>query len=194
MRKNGKKGGGFRAHVHNPGEYLVVFIMLVVYFVGLGLWVVIDCLQPIDEKDSQQYSLTFSYWEIDEHSLFLTSPQVKEPFRISGYDDYLTGFDRLIEKCDGNTAFLVWAERIVPDDAEPYYWVYAISSKGEVYRTFEDSNAYRRKDIPFTIGLFSIFLVILFAISGFIYIVGSNPQKFPRWVVYCCFKKNAIDI
>lgn len=194
MRKYEKEHRGFSAHVRNPGEYLAIFIMLVAFIVGSGLWLVIDCLQPIDENDGQQYNLAFSYWEIDEKSMVLTSPQVQEAFIIHGYEKYLTDFDRLIKKCDGNTSFSVWAEQITPDDAEPYYLIYALSSEGEVYRTFEDSTAYRRQDLPITIGIFSVLLVILFASSALIYIVGSNPQKFPRWVVYCCFKKNAIDI
>lgn len=194
MRTLRKGNGGFCAHVHNPGEFLAIFIMLAAFIVGPCIWLVIDGMQPIDENDGQKYHLTFSSWEINEHSVILTSPQRQEPFIIGGYEDYLSGFGRLKEKCDGSTLFSVWAERFDPDDEEPFYRVYAISSEEEVYRSFEDSTAYKRQDIPFIVGIFGVFLLILLAFSAFIYAVGSNPQKFPRWVVYCCFKKDAIDI
>jgi len=189
-----KERGGFRAHVYNPGEYLAIFIMLLVFIVGLGTWLVIDSLLPINEHDCEKFNLTFSAWKIDEHAIVLSSPQMQESLIINGYEDYLSGIEQLKEKCDSETTFAVWAERFDPDDADPYFRVYALSSGEEVYRTFEDSTAYNREEIPFIIGIFSIFLVILLVFSAFIYIVGSNPQKFPRWVVYCCFKKDAIDI
>lgn len=189
-----KERGGFRAHVYNPGEYLAIFIMLLVFIVGLGTWSVIDGLMPIDENDCDKYILTFSSWKIEGQSMVLSAPQIQESFIINGYEDYLSGIDQLIEKCDSKTTFTVWADRFDPDDADSYYRVYALSSGEEVYRTFEDSTAYKREEIPFSIGIFSIFLVILLAFSTFIYIVGSYPQRFPKWVVYFCFKKDAIDI
>lgn len=186
--------GGFRAHVYNPGEYLAVFIMLIVFIVGLGTWVVIDGLQPIDEKDCQLYTVAFSSWEIQEDSIVLTTPQMAEPFVIGGYTAHLSHFDLLTKMCDGNTAFAVWAKRFDPDDAEPFYRVYALSSGEIVFRTFDDSNAHQREALPMSIGIFGAFLIIFLLFAGFIYIVGSYPEKFPKWVVYCCFKKDAIRI
>lgn len=189
-----KEQGGFRAHVYNPGEYLVIFIMILVFILGGGAWVIFDGLQPIDENDGERYDLTFSSWETDEDILILSSSQRQEPFTIRGYTDHLTGFDRLIQKCDGSTLFSVCADRIDPEDSEPYFRVYALSSGQDVYRTFEDSTAHKREDLRFFIVLFGILLAVFLAFSAFIYIVGSNPQRFPKWVVYCCFQKNAIDI
>ncbi len=189
-----KERGGFRAHVHNPGEYLAIFIMLLVFIVGLGTWIVIDGWMPINENDCEKYNVTFSAWEIKEENIVLSSPNVQESFIINGYEDYLSKIEQLTEKCDSETTFAVWAERFVPDDAAPYFRVHALSSGEEVYRTFEDSTAHKREGILFTIGIFSVFLIVLLAFSAFIYIVGSNPKRFPKWVVYCCFKKDAIDI
>lgn len=189
-----KERGGFRAHVYNPGEYLAVFLMILVFILGFGAWALIDGLQPITEKDGEPYSLTFSSWEIQEDSLVLASAQMREPFIVRGYKDYLSNFGQLTEKCNGSDVFSVWAAHVDPDDADPYFRVYALSSGKEVYRTFEDSTAYKRADLRFFAALFGIILAVFLAFSAFIYIVGSNPQKFPKWVVYCCFKKDAIEI
>lgn len=188
-----KERGGFRAHVHNPGEYLAVFIMFLLFMGGLGGWLVLDTWLPVNEKDCEQFTLTFSSWEIQGESLVLTSPQSTEKFHITGYRDYLSGFDSLAEKCDGDTTFSVWAERVTPDDSDAFYRVNAISSGDEVYRSFEDSTAYNREFMPYALGFLGISLAVVLAVSVPIYIVGSNPRRFPKWVVYACFKKDAID-
>lgn len=189
-----KERGGFRAHVYNPGEYLAVFLMMVAMVVGLGGWLMLDSWLPVTEKDAQMQKLTFCAWELVEDNLELTSAQTQEIFVINGCRDYLTGMEALVEKCDGETTFTVWAERFTPSDEEPFYRVYALASGDESYRTFEDSTAYRRLDVPLIAGMFGVFLLIVLAFSGFIYMVGSDPQRFPKWVVYACFKKNAIEI
>ena len=189
-----KEGGGFRAHVYNPGEYLAIFIMLLAFVVGLCGWLVLDTWLPVDEKDGAQYVVEFTAWEIQEEALVLTTPQYPDQFHIIGYQDYLSGFDRLVEKCDGNTTFTVWAHHYKPDDADPYYMVHAISDEEAVYRSFEDSTAYNREFMPYALGFLGISLGLMLGLAAVIYIVGSNPQRFPKWVVYACFKKNAIDI
>ena len=189
-----KELGGFRAHVYNPGEYLIIFIMLFVFIAGSGVYVLIDGLQPVDANDGEQYTVAFSSWEIQDDALVLTAVQMQEPFVISGYPDYLSNFKQLIKNCDGREVFSVCARRFDPDDADPYFRVYALSSAEAVYRTFEDSTAYKKAELPFSLGIFGIFLAIFLAFSAFIYAVGSNPQKFPRWIVHCCFKEGAIEI
>lgn len=189
-----KERGGFRAHVYNPGEYLAIFIMLVAFIVGSGTWAVIADYMPLDKTDAQLYHVTFSSWEIQEDSMILTSSQMRESFIIGGCTEHLSAKEALIQACDGETVFTVWAKRYTPEDADPYFRVYALSSGDAIYRTFEDSTAYQREDIPLTIGIFSILLAFVLVFSGLTYIVGSHPEKFPKWVVYCFFKRNAIDI
>ena len=127
-----KEGGGFRAHVYNPGEYLVIFIMLVAFVVGGGIWGVWINLAPIDADSGDYLTVTFSRWEIEEDSLVLTSPQMEESFWIGGYETHLTGLEQLLDQCDGHTSFRVCAKRYDPDDAPPFYRVYEFSAENEV--------------------------------------------------------------
>lgn len=194
MRHAKSRHSNFCAHVYNPGEYLAIFIMLLVFIIGASTWLVIDVLKPIREDDGEKFTLTFSFWEIQEDFLVLTSAQMQEPFIVNGYEDYLHNFDQLIQNCDSKTTFTVCAKRYEPDDADPFFRVYALSAGEEIYRTFEDSAAYQRTDLAIIVVLLGSILIFVLAFSGFIYAVGSNPQKYPRWVVYLCFKKDAIRI
>lgn len=188
-----KEGGGFRAHVYNPGEYLVIFIMLVAFIIGGGVWGVLIDWIPVDADSGDYQNVTFSHWEIDEDTLVLASPQTDEPFLIGGYETYLHGRERLLAQCDGNTVFSVCARRYNPDDAPPFLRVYALSSGNEVFRSFEDSTKYNRQEIPVIAAFFGGILVFVLAFSWLIYAVGSNPRRFPRWLVNACFKKDAIS-
>ncbi|MBE5887751.1 MAG: hypothetical protein E7283_02830 [Lachnospiraceae bacterium] len=192
--KHIQERGGFRAHVYNPGQYLVILIVFIVMIVGVGAWIVVDNLQPVSENDCEMYTVSFSAWEIDDAELILTTPQMKEKFEIRGYREYLSGYNQLTAKCDGQVYFTVWAKRIKPRSGPAYFRVDAISSGEEVYRTFEDSTAYNISNIPFYIGVFGVFLIIVLVMAILTYFVGSNPQKFPRWVVHVFFREGAIDI
>lgn len=192
LPSHNQERGGFCAHVLNPGEYLFIFIMMLVFLAGSCIWLVVDAWQPINEDDAERYVVTFSSWEIDETALVLTTPQMQESFHLDGYENHLSEFKRLTERCDGTASFTVWAKRITPDNSAPYYRVYALSSDGEVYRSFQDSTAHNRDNIPYILGIFGILLGFFLGFSALIYAVGRNPQRFPKWVVYCCFKKDAI--
>lgn len=189
-----KERGGFCAHVYNPGEYLAIFIMLLVFILGTGAWLAIDCLIPVSESNSVHHTVEFTSLQVDEDSIILSSPQMEESFVIFGFQGDASKIQQLREACNGNTTFSAWVQRFDPKDSAPYFKVYALSSGTEVYHTFESSNAYRQENIPGIIGIFGIFLLVFLVFSGFIYIVGSHPDKFPKWVVYSCFQKNAIDI
>ena len=189
-----KAGGGFCAHVYNPEEYLAIFVLILAILVGLSLWLTADIYRPLTAEDGESYTVAFRSWEIQGKTLVLTSAQEQGKFKIYDYETYMSNFDQLIDQCDGNTVFNVCARYYEPDDADPYFVVYALESNGEVYRTFEDSTAYRRKDLPILSGFSGIILGVFLAFSWLVYAVGSNPEKYPRWLVYCIFKKEAINI
>ena len=189
-----RAGTGFRAHVHNPGEFLFIFFMLVVFIAGAGIWCTVYLARPITAEDGDSYELTFSAWEVAQEQLILTSPQMPETFVIDEYETYLSHFDSLQKNCNGTTVFSVCAKWINPDKGPSYYRVLALSSPREAYWTFEDSTAVNREGIPSLIALFGTFLLVILALSALTYVVGCNPQKFPKWLVHSLFKKGAIDI
>lgn len=183
---------GFCAHVLEPGQYLLVFIMMLFFIIGSCIWIVVDTWLPVSEDDAEQFVITFVSWEIDDTTLVLTSPQVQETFHIDGYENHLTRFRHLASRCNGATSFTLWAERINPKNDDPYYRVYELSSGSEIYRSFPDSTAHNRETIPLILRVYGIILGIVLGFSALIYAVGCCPQRFPKWLVYACFRKSAI--
>lgn len=189
-----EKRSGFCAHVYSPGDYLLVFIMIVAFILGCGIWSAVVLWEPVTAENTQNYEVTFTAWQVRDEDLVLTATQMQEPFVIDSYQKYSSGFQELTAGCDGSRSFSAWGIRVDPDDSEPYFRVYALSSGETVYRSFADSTACKRQELPLVVGIFGGLLAFILAFSAFIYAVGSNPGKFPKWVVYLCFKKTAIDI
>ena len=191
-----KKTGnvGFRAHVHNPGEYLGIFIMLLVFFLGLMLWVAVSGMAPVEESDGEPYTVTFDSWSVEKDQFRLHTPQEDLPFVVTPFESYLSNEERLKENCNGKTVFTLWAKYQDPDDGKPYYDILFLSSEGVDYFTFEDATAQKREGAVIVLIFMGACLLFLLLFALLIYLVGRNPKKFPKWVVYACFKKSAIDI
>lgn len=191
QKENGK--GSFSAHVHNPGEFLAIFIMLIVFFVGMGIFCGFMVWEPVNQSECQQMTICFSGWKIEDSSLILLSDAHEEPFEISGYEKHLHSLEEVTEKCDGRTQFDVWVKHYDPDDGDPYYNIYQMSAGGVTYRTFADSTNAKREQLPIVLYAFGGMLVLFLGFSWLTYKIGCNPRKYPKWLVYGFFKKDAIS-
>ena len=194
-RKMQKKTGkaSFSAHVHNPGEFLAIFIMLLVLFVGMGILCAVITWMPVDPADCQQMDVTFLGWQIEDDDLILRSEGHEENFEISAYEKHLHGFEEIIEKCDGKNFFRIWVRRYDPDDGVPYYAIEEMSADGVTYRSFADSTNAKREGAGMVLVVFGGMLLVFLLFSWLTYRIGCNPSKYPKWLVYAFFKKNAIS-
>ena len=191
QKKTGK--GSFSAHVHNPGEFLASFIMLLVLFVGMGIFCAVMIWKPVDPADCQQMTVAFSEWKIEDSDLILYSDGYEEAFEISEYEKYLRGFEEIIENCDGKVLFTICVRRYDPDDSDPYYAIEEMSADGVTYRSFADSTNAKREGAGMVLVVFGGMLLVFLLFSWLTYRIGCNPSKYPKWLVYAFFKKNAIS-
>jgi hypothetical protein len=191
QKKTGK--GSFSAHVHNPGEFLAIFIMLLVFFVGMGIFCAVMIWKPVDPADCQQMDVTFLGWQIEDDDLILRSEGHEENFEISAYEKHLHGFEEIIEKCDGKNFFRIWVRRYDPDDGVPYYAIEEMSTDGVTYRSFADSTNAKREGAWLVLPIFGGMTLAFLGFSWLTYKIGCNPSKYPKWLVYAFFKKNAIS-
>lgn len=191
QKQTGK--GSFSAHVHNPGEYLTVFIMLMVFVLGVSIFCFVSMWKPVDVDDCRQMRMAFSSWKVEEDTLLLYANGYDEPFKISGYEKYMSGFAQLTQKCDGKTQFTAWTEYYEPDDADPYYVIQDLSADGVTYRTFADSTNAKRTGFWPVLCILAGIDAVLLLLSWLTYRIGCNPRKYPKWLVYAFFQKNAIS-
>lgn len=184
---------GFRAHVRNPGEFLFVLIMLVVFILVMGGLCAWMSWTPLDGSDCEQLSLTFTDWTVEDEYLILKAKGYTEEFEIRGFPEFASRPEALQARCDGETVFHVLARRIDGDNDPDYYWLQSIEADGIEYLTLEDATAQRRSELPMLMMFFGGFLVLWLAFAGLMYLVGCNPAKYPKWLVNGLFKEGYID-
>lgn len=184
---------GFRAHVRNPGEFLFVFILLIVFVVGMGGWCAWMIWTPLDGSDCETLSLIFTDWTVEDHYLILTAEGYDEVFEIRGFPEYASCPEALLEQCDGETVFTAYARRIDGDGDPDYYWLQSLEDEGIAYLTLEDATAQRRSELPMLMMFFGGFLSLVLILAGLMYLVGCNPERFPKWLVKGLFKEGYID-
>ena len=185
--------GKFSDHVHKPKEFLLAFILILVLLVGLSVAVCVAGFKPITREDCQLQTVTFCQWQTEKNTLWLYADGMESRFRIDGYEEYLSDFQGLTEKCDGRTMFTVWTESYRSDDGESYYHIRELFADGVTYRSMEDSNQYSQRGAWVVLALFGGILVLFLVIGWITYRIGCNPGKYPKWVVYAFFKRNSIS-
>ena len=191
--RKSKHTTGFRAHVRNPGEFLFIFILLIVFLVGMGGWCAWMIWQPLDGSDCMAMTVTFQSWSLDEDELHLTGEGYAEVFEIRGYPEFVSRPEELAECCDGETEFTALARLVNPDDGPDYYWIQSLSAGGVDYLTLDDCTAYNRTNLSVLLWFFVGFLLIWLGMGALTYMVGSNPAKFPKWLVKGLFKDGYIE-
>lgn len=192
VQRTSKNSTGFSAHVRNPGEFLAVFIMLVVFIAGMGGWCIWMTMEPLDGSDCETLNLTFSAWSVEDSELILTAAGYEEKFEIRGYPEFVSIPNGILEHTDGEAVFTAQARRINPDTGPDYYWIQSLRIGETEYLTLEDATAQWQGNMSMTLWFFGGCLGIILALGWLTYRVGCNPSKYPKWLVNGLFKKGYI--
>ena len=180
----------FNGNIRDAESFLLVYVILgilVIVCLILALYFTFTTYSP--ENTVKQQVLFSSFADVGDE-IVLTSKD-GEIYKIRFFDD---AFDAsAIEQiCNGKTTTTVYVEAISPDDEEPYFFVYAIEHHSNYLLSFEQTNAWHRKEyaplIPITVVLLLLFAS---AIVGSI-IVGRNPRKYKKWIVRLFFKDSYV--
>ncbi|MBR2047939.1 MAG: hypothetical protein IJ960_05005 [Oscillospiraceae bacterium] len=191
-KRRTEKRTGFSSHVRYAGEFLFVFLMLLVFFVGMGGWCIWMIWEPLDGSDCETMNLSFRSSVVEEDTLILDAEGYVEPFEIRGYPEYVSRPDGIRSRCDGETVFTAQARRVDPDDGPDYYWIQSLTDEGTAYLTLDDTTAQKRTALPLILWFFGGCLGVLLAFAGLMYRVGCDPSRYPQWLVNALFKKGYI--
>lgn len=181
----------FNGNIYDAESFLLVYVILgilVIVCLILALYFTFGTTYSPENTVKQQ--VLFSSFADEGDEIVLTSKD-EEIYKIRFFDD---AFDAsAIEQiCNGKTTTTVYVEAISPDDEEPYFFVSAIEHHSNYLLSFEQTNAWHRKEyaplIPITVVLLLLFAS---AIVGSV-IVGRNPRKYKKWVVRLFFKDSYV--
>ena len=183
---------GFRAHVYRADEYRTYFIVIITAVVVIFTMFTLGAVRPINMEYADQFQLSLYSWEAEGEDIILHDWQMENDFVIRGYQKCVNEFGLMTQSLDNQETLRVLVKLRESAEEEPYYRIYEISSEDKVFMTAKDANRYDQKYLPWIISGFALVLAAVLGVFGLIYVVGSNPKKYPGWLVRCLFKKDRI--
>lgn len=181
----------FNGNVHNPGEFVFIYILVSLFFLGCAIPVFIMGNTSLKEEDLTYQIVSFDRYiiEKDEHSDDLCLYADNQEYRIHSYKNYLKNTDHLLSLCDGETLFQVG----VIEGKTCYLIETLATADGLSYITLEESNrAEQQSMIPIYL-IFGVILLLWFMFIFFSIRIGRNPGKYPKWLVHGFFKPGYIN-
>ena len=180
----------FNGNIYDAESLFVGYVIIAIVGITFLIFSVCVYCNTYSPKNTVKQEVLFSSFADEGDEIVLTSKD-GEIYKIRFFDET---FDAsAIEKiCNGKTTMTVYVEEISPDDEEPYFFVYAIARHNNYLLSFDQTNAWHRKEYAPLISI-SVVFVLLFAsmIVGSV-IVGRNPKKYKKWVVRLFFKDSSV--
>ncbi len=180
----------FNGNIYDAESFLLVYVILGILVIVCLIFALYFTFTTYSPENTVKQQVLFSSFADEGDEIVLTSKD-EEIYKIRFFDD---AFDAsAIEQiCNGKTTTTVYVEKISPDDEEPYFFVYAIARHNNYLLSFDQTNAWHRKEYAPLIPI-SVALLLLFAsaIVGSV-IVGRNPKKYKKWVVRLFFKDSSV--
>ena len=178
----------FNGHVDDGAALIVVYAVMGLLILGfLGFVVAYVYFMPPTAEKLERLEVTFDSYAERGDTLYLYPARKGENFRIRFVDGGLE-LAPIKAICDGQTSVTVYADRMTPDDGEPYYSVKAMSAGETSVMTLEDAQMLHQNEywplIPFIGALFVLWTVYVF----FSIRVGRNPQQYSKRVIRLFFK------
>ncbi|MBQ7870687.1 MAG: hypothetical protein IJ357_00920 [Oscillospiraceae bacterium] len=182
--------GGFRQNVRAPGQYLAVYIILLLFFVAMAVLVLTAF--PSREKDFECRQLCFGAYEVEDGDLVLYGAEDGARYVVRDYAETLPDSANVTAYCDAATTFTAWTRYCTPEDKEAYYKLGALWAGETELLSFQAVRARERRDCLKFLCFMIIPFLFVNGIMLLVYLVGRDPQRFPRWVVRLCFKSGEV--
>ncbi|MBE6629412.1 MAG: hypothetical protein E7624_01005 [Ruminococcaceae bacterium] len=179
----------FNNHVENPGEFIFIYAILTVAF--LGMTVLIVCLTiPENETEFVPKAVVAGTYEVSEETLVISDP-AGTAYHIWDYDALLVESAGFFEKLDSKTELRLLVKYNEKAD-EPYYIVSSIEAEGKQYLSFD---AWYKNEWKDTVPVFAMVFFLDLLMLAFTWLsiyVGRNPHKFSDRVLHMFYKPGYI--
>ena len=147
---------------------------------------------PSREKDYERSQLCFRACEVEDGDLVFYGAEDGARYVVRDYAETLPDSESVTTHCDGTVVFTAWTRWCTPKNEEPYYRLGALWAGETELLSFQAVRAWERRDCLKFLCIMVIPFLFVNGIMLLVYLVGRNPQRFPRWVVRLCFKSGEV--
>lgn len=171
------------SHVMEPGQYIVISIVLLVLFMGFGVFMFAETM-PLRLENLERLETSFVDCTLDEEGILtLRSDAYTGKFSFFADVDHLK--DQIVPD-KVYTAYVVYYK-----DADRYNIAVLLDSDGTELVSLADTNAAIRHDRIIFMGITAVILIFWAVFIFGLFYVGAYPERHPR-LVYLFYRKDAI--
>lgn len=196
---SGRQVDFFHGNIENPGEFILIFFMILAYIVGGAVWLTIIAFQPTEKSELKKAEIVFSDYKCEDSDLILLTDKVNETddlisaaessslkkWHIYDYKKYTENTGLLLSAAENAESFTVLYKPVTPDDEPDYNHIYSLTgSDGTVYLTIENADAQQRLDFLPILGIFGAFALLLIAFAAFFTHIVRNAPDHPKLMRY----------
>lgn len=180
----------FNNHVENPGEFILVFVLVGALLLGVTAFMFVLGI-PTDKSKFEEKTITVEKYEILEQTLLMYDNS-DNTYSVSQYASIVENANEFINALNSKPE-LTLLVRYDDNDDEPRYTVSAIEQEGaKQYLSYE---AWCQGEWELALSITGILLIVNLIYISFVCLtiyVGRNPHKFSDKVLHLFFKPGYI--
>ncbi len=187
-QKRKRKMDIFNGNIENPGEFILIYILVSVLDIVLLIVFSVWLFAPVNAENTTHQEVSFvSYEQIDDEWIFSDGSEIVYKFIYE-----IKNMDKILAICDGKTTVDLYVKEM-NDNSAQYLSIRGIYQGEEAIFSFEECTAAIRREtgLPVVVILGTLSLLWGANVAGSI-IVGRNPKKYKRWVVELFFKRSYV--
>ena len=177
----------FNGHVDNPGEFVFLYLLLLVFLPGTMLvcWLVTEPT-PMEEMTFVTGAVE-QVWITEDDKTDLAVYASGRELEIWGYAHTLTDPEAFLKACEAGEVFTIGYRTVTNDagDITAFCAEYIQDQNGQIWITPEAARNHRFREVAVIFGVLEVIWLIFCGISIY---VGRNPRKFSKRVVGWFFK------
>lgn len=172
--------------------FRLMFPLLVLPFI-IGAILYVHFYDYTESNRGERYVITvdsFEYEHTDSYDyLSIKDNDFDDMFEISRFFELSNSPEQLIELCESKASLVVYAKYVQHQKVAPYYNVIHLEdTKGNVFRSYEQSNQMDRYLLNLLFLIFFIVFIPSIIICTMMLTVAINPRKYinhPKFVKFC---------
>ena len=181
----------FNGHVDNPGQFVFVYLLLLVFLPGtiLVCWLVTEPT-PMEEM-TFLCSAVDQVWVTEDDKTDLVVCASGKELEIWGYEHTLSNPEAFWNACETGAVFTIGYRTVTNDDGQItcFSAEYIQDSDGQVWITPEEARNHRFREVAVIFGILEVVWLVYCGASIY---VGRNPHKFSKKTVRLFFQEGYV--